>query len=264
MGVCSSSQLHRGEPSHSQRRILMHEYSAVPSEQTAGYDQYKKSDHFELRGGRYRPLSLKDNCTRAICLVVIRQEKLPPGVPPELIESMINSLVENRVMNKDIFETLAGSEISKISLSKCREVDDEWLQALNKMNCEHLAHMNLTNCWALSESGFQALSNLINLQTVSLKNCFNLRNDALMCLANSSQIRCVDLTNCKQLDFDGLKFMLHLKQLNSLCLKGCSSVDDRAMEEIAKLNSLTRLNLSMCNAISEQGFDRVRLLPCLR
>jgi len=219
--------------------------------------------NYVQKDGNFSPISLKDAAINIICLNLLNTIVSPKGVPQELVDKMVESLLDHRMFCKEMLSAFQGCEFSKISLSKCQNVDDEWLVHLSVLDCTSFSYMDLSNCWALTRAGLLHIRGMTSLKTMKLRNCFDLEGTALQFLASCCQLREIDLSNWKSIDLIGIDLISKLCCLEKVCLRGCS-VDDSAMVKLSSLVCLTQMDLSMCQAITAEGFGVLRNLPHLR
>jgi hypothetical protein len=90
-------------------------------------DNYINEDN-----GKRSPKSLAGLSTDALCrsLPYLNGE-LPPGLPQEVVDDVIQSLVKHSALNATTLRVLRNCELGALSLAGCRGVTDEWLQPLS-------------------------------------------------------------------------------------------------------------------------------------
>jgi hypothetical protein len=99
---------------------------------------YPLSDNYVLHEectGLRSPKSLSELCTDALCrslpLLGGQGSSLPPGLPQDIVDDMVASLVQHSALNATTLRVLKNCELSSLSLAGCRGVTDEWLESLN-------------------------------------------------------------------------------------------------------------------------------------
>jgi Leucine Rich repeat len=110
----------------------------VPDESI--FDLYPLSDNYVLEDstGLRSPKSLAELCTDIMCrslpLVGSEGSSLPPGLPQDIVDDMVASLVKHSALNATTLRALKNCELSSLSLAGCRGVTDEWLESLNTLS----------------------------------------------------------------------------------------------------------------------------------
>jgi hypothetical protein len=89
-------------------------------------DNYINEDH-----GKRSPKSLAELSTEALCrsLPYLNGE-LPPGLPQDVVDDVVKSLVKHSALNATTLRVLRNCELGALSLAGCRGVTDEWLKPL--------------------------------------------------------------------------------------------------------------------------------------
>ena len=133
---------------------------------------------------------------------------------------------------KDLELVANFTELEKLNLDACSQFQDvrplAGLTKLTNLNLSSLQHA----------TGFEALSNLENLEYVTLRNCFELKNLSWLKKA-AEQLKSVDLIWCRFLtDIDVLA---DCKNLEALDLSACVRL--ASIEVLSKMPSLKSLNV---------------------
>jgi hypothetical protein len=83
----------------------------------------------------HSPKTLVQLCIDAVCrnLPCIEGD-LPAGIPQELVDDILDSLVKHSALNATTLRALRKCELSELTLSRSRGVSDDWLCALNTNN----------------------------------------------------------------------------------------------------------------------------------
>ena len=58
--------------------------------------------------------------------------ELPPGLPQDIVDSIVKSLVSHSALNVTTLRALRHCEIGELNLAGCRGVGDDWLRKLNE------------------------------------------------------------------------------------------------------------------------------------
>jgi len=78
------------------------------------------------------PKSLTDLCIDSICRNLPNLDgALPSGLPPDVVDRIVQSLTSHASLNSTTLRTLSQCELSALSLANCRGVSDEWLASLS-------------------------------------------------------------------------------------------------------------------------------------
>jgi len=81
------------------------------------------------------PKTLLELCIDAVCRNLHRIEgDLPPGIPQNIVDSILDSLVRHSALNATTLRALRRCELLELPLSHSRGVSDDWLMALNLNN----------------------------------------------------------------------------------------------------------------------------------
>eukprot|EP00566_Odontella_aurita_P014934 CAMPEP_0113544356 /NCGR_PEP_ID=MMETSP0015_2-20120614/10663_1 /TAXON_ID=2838 /ORGANISM="Odontella" /LENGTH=350 /DNA_ID=CAMNT_0000444607 /DNA_START=93 /DNA_END=1141 /DNA_ORIENTATION=+ /assembly_acc=CAM_ASM_000160 len=95
---------------------------------------YPVDDNYilEPRNNGRSPKSLKHLCVDAVCRTLPYLDgHLPPGLPQDVVDSVVRSLVDHSALNAATLRALKCCELSELSLAGCRGVRDEWLRPLS-------------------------------------------------------------------------------------------------------------------------------------
>lgn len=118
-----------------QRQSLRHSVvSAVPDGSVAKLyptiDNYVNGDD-----GHRSPKSLAALCVDAVCRSLADLDgELPAGLPQNVVDEIIGSLVKHAALNATTLRVLRNCELGKLVLSACRGVTDEWLEPFAARN----------------------------------------------------------------------------------------------------------------------------------
>jgi len=89
-------------------------------------DNYINEDN-----GKRSPKTLSALATEAVCrsLPYLKGD-LPSGLPQDVVDDVVNSLIKNSAVNATTLRALSKCELSVLSLANCRGVCDSWLEPL--------------------------------------------------------------------------------------------------------------------------------------
>jgi len=107
-------------------------------------------------GSTRSPKSLAELCTDTVCRhLADLQGDIPPGIPQDIIDSILRSLVAHSAINATTLKKLRRCELIELPLGGCRGVNDEWLSALNSENTANSTSSN--NLVALRDSAEESI-----------------------------------------------------------------------------------------------------------
>lgn len=84
--------------------------------------------------GLKSPKNLAELCTDTLCRslpLLERGDSLPPGLPQDVVDDVVASLIKHSALNATTLRVLKNCELASLSLAGCRGVTDDWLQALH-------------------------------------------------------------------------------------------------------------------------------------
>ncbi len=90
-------------------------------------------DNYVLQdNGTRSPKSLAELCTDALCRSLPYLDGvLPPGLPQDVVDDVVASLVKHSALNATTLRVLRNCELGSLTLAGCRGVTDEWLEPLS-------------------------------------------------------------------------------------------------------------------------------------
>lgn len=105
--------------------------SQLPDQSIANL--YPTSDNFRTeQDGTRSPKSLAELCTDTLCRSLPYLDgSLPLGLPQEIVDDVVASLVKHSALNATTLRVLRNCELASLSLSGCRGVSDDWLEPLS-------------------------------------------------------------------------------------------------------------------------------------
>lgn len=108
-------------------------YTQVPNQSISHF--YPPDDNYirsESDPTKRSPKSLTDLCIDSICRNLPNLDgALPAGLPPDVVDRIVQSLTSHASLNSTTLRTLSQCELSALSLANCRGVSDEWLASLS-------------------------------------------------------------------------------------------------------------------------------------
>lgn len=93
-------------------------------------DNYVKEDN-----GLRSPKTLAELCTDSLCRSLAYLDgELPPGLPQDVVDNVVTSLVKHNAINATTLRVLKNCELGSLMLSGCRGVTDEWFEPLSSQS----------------------------------------------------------------------------------------------------------------------------------
>lgn len=85
--------------------------------------------------GLRSPKTLAELCTDSLCRSLAYLDgELPPGLPQDVVDVVVTSLVKHNALNATTLRVLKNCELGSITLAGCRGVTDEWFDALSSQS----------------------------------------------------------------------------------------------------------------------------------
>eukprot|EP00533_Pseudo-nitzschia_delicatissima_P003298 CAMPEP_0116094606 /NCGR_PEP_ID=MMETSP0327-20121206/9223_1 /TAXON_ID=44447 /ORGANISM="Pseudo-nitzschia delicatissima, Strain B596" /LENGTH=869 /DNA_ID=CAMNT_0003586225 /DNA_START=108 /DNA_END=2717 /DNA_ORIENTATION=- len=130
---CFGSDGSSSEDSKSPKRLCSRHsvVSAVPDDFIS--DLYPLDDNYVLQdNGSRAPKALAELCTDTLCRSLPYLDgALPPGLPQDVVDDVVASLVKHSALNATTLRVLRNCELGSLTLAGCRGVTDEWLEPLS-------------------------------------------------------------------------------------------------------------------------------------
>lgn len=94
---------------------------------------YLVEDNYVMEDNGLRsPKTLAELCTDSLCRSLAYLDgELPPGLPQDVVDIVVASLVKHNAMNATTLRVLKNCELGSLTLAGCRGVSDEWFEALS-------------------------------------------------------------------------------------------------------------------------------------
>lgn len=249
---------------------------------------YPVEDNFVRQPNHRRsPKTLAELCVETLCRnVSYYQGELPPGLPQEIVNSLVESLHSHAAWNASSLRVLKHCELETLNLSNARGVNDSWLQQLQiddepysrddddasfvsaqshanenddvsmkEVPCSltaNLTTLDLSHSPQLTDQGLLMLTNLPNLRIAKLDHCHTILGDGLVSFCVSTLLRDLSLSDCRSLTDTGVLNVAHL-QLENLNLDGCRCLTDTSVVAISQIGSMRRLDLGRCDFLTDEG-----------
>eukprot|EP00934_Nitzschia_sp_Nitz4_P009044 Nitzschia sp. Nitz4//scaffold14_size191712//154002//156659//NITZ4_001750-RA/size191712-processed-gene-0.80-mRNA-1//-1//CDS//3329537008//9034//frame0 len=144
--LTTDNHLRRMELSRSRDRRLSR-HSVIQQLPDASIAQlYPPEDNY-IAGpnGTRSPKSLAELCTDTLCRSLAYLEgELPPGLPQEVVDELVASLVKHNALNATTLRVFKNCELGSLSLAGCRGVTDEWLEPFHTPTSSHSSSFHNT------------------------------------------------------------------------------------------------------------------------
>ena len=216
-------------------------------------------------------------CIDAVCRNLPRIEggDLPSGIPQDLVDGILASLVNRSALNATTLKALRRCELSELPLSRSRGVSDDWLYALNENR--HVSNSNgnsnsedqdALSCQSVSSSDSASFQSAVSSpkKLSSLKSC----NDAsylflpLTCGGEglefhsvTSQLSLLDLRGSQQVTDKGLLQLTSLRCLEVAMLDNCYSITGKGLSCFRNSYRLHTLSLSNCRCLADEAISNI-------
>jgi hypothetical protein len=121
--------------------------------------------------------------------------------------------------------------VTRLDLSSCKDVTDEWLEPFST---KALTHLSLASCPGVTDAGLLHLTELGALRHANLMGC-TLRSKGLVTFKQSYLMTSLNLSGCRHLTDEASKPLAHLPALQHLRLRGCRHLTDTALSYLSPL-----------------------------
>ena len=97
---------------------------------------YPEDDNYvSTSNGCQSPKSLVELALDTLCRNLPRFDgELPPGLPQDVVDDIISSLVSHSALNATTLRALRNCELRSLNLASCRLVTDDWLHSLSQQD----------------------------------------------------------------------------------------------------------------------------------
>lgn len=275
----------------------------VPDDSISNF--YPSTDNYVTEDdGTRSPKSLAELSTDALCRALpYLNGELPPGLPQDVVDDIVGSLVKHNAINGTTIKVLRNCEISSLRLAGCRGVTDEWLShfggdkneplrahSRSSYNSEQMevddegskktAEVFFNASCEYSESGstssyLSAASNLGPPNTIGGHSTDLLSPDKsavdehfdsspLTCASTTSNMTLLDLRGSHRLTDKGLRQLSELSALEVARLDNCHSLVGRGLLAFSMSHRLHTLSLANCRRLTDEAIINISHLTLLR
>lgn len=243
----------------------------VPDESIAAL--YPVEDNYVMDDDNINrsPKTLAQLCTDSVCrhLVDFEQE-IPDGLPQELVNGILQSLVKHSALNASTLKALRRQQIVELPLQGSRGVSDEWLGALNedgqKVNVldndsdtDESTSKSPSCRWdmePLQPSDRSAILDISMSTETPLSH--NARNPSMF-----AQATLLDLRDSQKLTDKGLMYLTKLDRVETVRLDNCYSITGRGLLSLSKSHRIHTLTMSNCRCLTDEAIVNIRHLTRL-
>ena len=234
--------------------------------------------------GNFRcPKSLVNLCLDAVCRNLADFEtELPSGIPQDLVDDILRSLVNHSALNATTLSRLRRCELQKLPLARSRGVSDEWLMALNEKDipeytewktpnskdCRDSDDEDLISAGSCSSTSFHSAISSTPLsankyETLQLEEAKI--SSVVEDISNSaiSKITLLDLRGSQKVTDKGLLQLKDLSFVEVARFDNCTSLVGRGLITLSSSNSMHTLSLSNCRCLTDEAIVNVSHLSSL-
>ena len=213
-------------------------------------------------------MSLAELCTRRLCRSLPDLNgSLPAGLPQEIVDDVVSSLIKHSALNATTLRVLRNCELTSLSLASCRGVNDDFIHGLvgtdHSMDLDYAMAMDMQAPHKSGDSSIaEESSSFVSARSSSLKESGSDR------AAHDEQqqnqfVRADDFSVEEQDDYysiasghheDGLSISAsNLSNLTELDLRGSQRITDNGLLQLSDLPSLHVAQLDNCYSIQGRG-----------
>lgn len=252
----------------------------LPNESIASL--YPIEDNYVIdEGGKTRsPKSLVQLCIDCICRNMADfDQDIPSGLPRELVDEILRSLVNHSALNTSTLRALRRCELTELPLHRSRGVSDEWLSILSvndvsyhgtkkaldiseEIDSSGSSSSSVTSFHSAfsSPGNYHSQNNPIPLQTecsLSVKIASSLNAPVEHFLPATAQTAVLDLRGSQKLTDKGLLHLKHLSALEIVRLDNCYSITGRGLLAFSNSRSIHTLTMSDCRCLTDEAIINV-------
>ncbi len=227
--------------------------------------------------GRRSPKSLAELCIDSVCRHLVRLNgELPPGLPLEISDALVASLIQHSAVNQTTLATLKHCEVPQLDLANARGVTDQWLETYRPDNVFYGNFEDHDDDYTSDEDDDQdSMSSFVSAMetddaklpaqptgcssvasywtTLDVRNCPKLTDRGLLQLMQLRSLETARLDQCHALTGRGLLVFSHSNRLRTLSLANCRRLTDEGLINISELYSLEQLNLDGCRCLTDNS-----------
>ncbi|KAI8813706.1 hypothetical protein BJ742DRAFT_672450 [Cladochytrium replicatum] len=170
------------------------------------------------------------------------------------------SLYKLRRLSKVDLQLLLDPELqllSKVDISSWnKRVDDNVVCNFICFAGKNLTHLNLTNCWSVTDKSLQIIAQYApNVESLLFASLWEITDAGVGPMSrNCPQIREIDFSNCRKLSDSAIISVLEgCRSLQSLTLSYCKNLTDAIFDHPNWVN-IKHLNIQRCTAIFDPAF----------
>eukprot|EP00980_Cylindrotheca_fusiformis_P012600 scaffold3084_cov144-Cylindrotheca_fusiformis.AAC.48 len=237
---------------------------------------YLPSDNYiNEDDGTRSPKTLAALSTNALCRALPYLDgELPPGLPQDVVDEIVRSLVKQNALNATTLKVLRNCEISSLNLAGCRGVTDSWLEPFvstcgpNTMDCTGDRHdacveqMDVDDLESDKSSDvfYSAASDDTGSHTCGdgsseSTSSYQSASSVPWKRSKTDQLRSedVELPSHDSLKRDFLAVNAATSIMTLLDLRGSYRLTDRGLRHLSDLSSLEVARLDNCHSLVGRG-----------
>mmetsp|Transcript_58105 Transcript_58105/g.142033 ORF Transcript_58105/g.142033 Transcript_58105/m.142033 type:complete len:763 (-) Transcript_58105:98-2386(-) len=250
--------------------------------------------------GTRSPMSLAEMCTRTLCRSLPDLNgSLPSGLPQEIVDDVVSSLVKHSALNATTLRVLQKCELTSLSLAGCRGVNDDFIQGL--VDTDHAMDLDYAMAMDTLKSGDNSIaeesSSFVSARSSSFKELGSDRaapdgqqqkefsksddfsmeeqddyysitsghheDELAMPASNLSNLTELDLRGSHRITDNGLLQLSDLPSLHLAQLDNCYSIQGRGLLAFSNSYCLRALSLVNCRRLQDEGLINISHLLSL-
>jgi len=267
---------------HSLYVIFTEYFQKLPDESIAALYPVEDNYVVDAGGSTRSPKSLVDLCIDTICrnLPLIEGGDLPHGIPQDLVDRILDSLVSHSALNSTTLKSLRNCELSELPLSRSRGVSDDWLISLKNDQSEKVnigttskkegaksEEQDTNSCRSLSSSDSSSFHSAVSTQRMlsdtKLSSSINLPIEQKMELSVTANITLLDLRGSQQVTDKGLLQLNDLRSLEVARFDNCYSIIGKGLLALSNSHQLHTLSLSNCRCLTDEAITNISNLSSI-
>ena len=239
-------------------------------------------------GATRSPKTLVELCIDAVCRNLPRIEggDLPSGIPQDLVDDILDSLVTHSALNATTLRALRRCELPGLPLSRSRGVSDDWLYALNS-NTDigsntgttkiitsnrdtSIAdnHQDELSCRSSSSSDSISFHSAVSTpRKLSGSKPYDSSSYLPVHLTDelsvTAQMTLLDLRGSQQVTDNGLLQLTDLRCLEVARLDNCYSIIGKGLLALSNSQRLHTLSLSNCRCLTDEAVINISHLSSI-
>ncbi|GKY95273.1 hypothetical protein MPSEU_000489400 [Mayamaea pseudoterrestris] len=232
------------------RRPLRHSVSsAVPDETIVGL--YTADEYYTTANGLYSPKSLANLALNTLCKnLTLYHDELPHGIPQEVVDDIVNSLIGHSALNATTLHALRNCELHSLNLAHCRLVTDEWLRNWNTPNGSHHSSPAVQSASPVNEMEIEDL--VLESPKLSIEESSQNSDTSFVSAYEDHPMEDTQPPCELQSKVNGWQTSA-ASNLAVLDLRGSQHLTDHGLLQLTGLNCLKEVRLGSCHSLVGHG-----------